>query len=293
MKEAFPLSRPSRLGLAVVATVAITCLLLGAGADAAPGAPPPGSPECTAAVAADPGVRAAQARADRTPGDVTAARSLSRAQESTATRRCTGATPRPTPRKGPTSAGPTSGTLTPPSSTPRGPATGTPPVAPGAVAGPGRGSASPSPSPTSAGTPTAGTPTSGTRASAVAGAPGPFPTGNAAPVPGHRASRADPRLRPGDPKDCRDFDAREQAQAWFLANRKPGARDLARLDRDGNGKACEDPTEDGDDPEPLAPPEIDPAVLVLPTRDDGSRAAVTGRQIRQVPAGSVGVGNVR
>jgi hypothetical protein len=41
----------------------------------------------------------------------------------------------------------------------------------------------------------------------------------------------------GDPKDCKDFDSRRQAQRWF--ERHNPRRDPANLDADNDGKACE------------------------------------------------------
>ncbi len=56
-------------------------------------------------------------------------------------------------------------------------------------------------------------------------------------VDGRLVRRRD-AANPGDTVNCDDFDTQAQAQAWF-EKYEPYYGDIARLDRDDNGIACE------------------------------------------------------
>ena len=70
-----------------------------------------------------------------------------------------------------------------------------------------------------------------------AGAGFPAPEVRGAPATPPPPAPPAPSGNPGDVKNCADFPTRAAAQAWFDTYRQYG--DPARLDQDGNGRACE------------------------------------------------------
>ena len=76
----------------------------------------------------------------------------------------------------------------------------------------------------------------------------------------------------GADRNCPDFPTQQAAQAFLAQN----PADPSRLDGDNDGQACDDYFGLG---------------AGSSTRDDGSRAAISGSQVRVVPEGSANTGS--
>lgn len=92
--------------------------------------------------------------------------------------------------------------------------------------------------------------------------------------------RPDRPGRPAGDRDCADFPTQDAAQRYFESIGGSRDNNADRLDANRNGRACEDFFDDGDDQ----------GAAVSTTGDDGSSAATSGTQVRDVPEGSAQTG---